>query len=88
MINPAKAPGGAPCGDFFTATPVRSTGSIELYAALCRGDTALTRAQGRVSGVTGPDDRHFRELVYQVAVKVFDVRPGHNPSGIGGADPS
>ena len=88
MINPAKAPGGAPCGDFATATPVWSTGSIELHAALCRGDTALTRAQGRVSGVTGPADRHFRELVYQVAIKVIEVRPGHNPSGTNSADPS
>ena len=88
MINPAKSPGGAPCGDLATATPVRSTGNIELHAALCRGDTALTRAQGRVSGVTGPDDERFREQVYQVAIKVFEVRPGHNPSGTEGADPS
>lgn len=92
MLNPANAPQGAPCGDFATATPVTrpiaSGGDIEIHAALCRGITPLTRAQGRAGGLTGPDDARFRDLVYQVANKVFQSPPGSNPRSGDGTDPS
>ena len=66
---------GIPCGDVsrLRFTPA-SDGRIAVQAALCRGGGLLTRADGVASGVTGPNDPKFRELMFQVSRKLFATR--------------
>ncbi len=63
---------GIPCSDVsrLRFSPA-ADGRIAVQAALCRHGGLLTRADGVASGVTGPDDPKFRELMFQVSRKLF-----------------
>ena len=50
--------------------PTRGEG-INVLAAFCRGDKALTEIKGYTDSAAGPDDRVFRDLVGQVTQGLF-----------------
>jgi hypothetical protein len=77
VFNANRISSGAPCGNLDVLRPVPApSGNVRLLAALCRAGTTLTAAQGFVDGVSGPDDPRFRQLVYQIAIKLFHYQPG------------
>jgi hypothetical protein len=49
---------------------------VEVLAALCRGDTAISSADGRVQVGSGPASSEFRRSVAQVGTTLF---PARNP---------
>ncbi|HEY0523928.1 MAG TPA: hypothetical protein VGD08_11090 [Stellaceae bacterium] len=61
-----------------TPRPPAPPGSrIPLSAALCRGDVALTAADGMLGAAAGPQDLAFRNGLAQFSLALF---PGYNPN--------
>lgn len=61
-----------------TPRPPAAPGSrIPLSAALCRGDVALTAADGMLAAAAGPQDPAFRNGLAQFSLALF---PGYNPN--------
>jgi hypothetical protein len=81
VFNADHARSGLPCGDLSKLRPGPApSGNVRIQAALCR-----TGVEGVVENVSGPDDPKFRQLVYQVAVKLFRYQPGsggHRPAEV------
>ena len=72
VFNADHARSGLPCSDLSKLRPGSApSGNVRVQVALCRGGTMLTGVQGVVEDVSGPDDPKFRQLVYQVAAKLF-----------------
>jgi hypothetical protein len=82
ILGPGASAHQAPCGnlDAIDPTAVSSDGRLEVHAALCRGTAPLTRARGRLNSVDSPDDPQFRQLIFQVANKVFEKEPTGQPT--------
>jgi hypothetical protein len=77
VFNADHARSGLPCGDLSKLRPGPApSGNVRIQAALCRSGAMLTGVEGVVENVSGPDDPKFRQLVYQVAVKLFRYQPG------------
>jgi len=56
------------------AGPVQASardGTVHARGAFCIADQRLTEIQGRVGGVTGPDDPGFQALLTQITLALF-----------------
>ena len=84
VFNAGYFSSGLPCGDLDALRPGPApSGNVAVQAALCRGGAALTGVRGSVEGVGGPDDPKFRQLIHQVAIKLFRYpRRGGPSSGL------
>jgi len=68
---PAGATSDQACAQRVTPTAGRTSDTIQVLAAFCSGDLAVSEAGGRAGGITGPDDPKFRSLVRQVAYSLI-----------------
>jgi hypothetical protein len=60
-----------------------SDGHVEILAALCRGDKAVTSIRGWAYDIGGPTSTRLRELLKNIAVNLYPQRDEDR----GGADP-
>jgi hypothetical protein len=67
--------GSAVCQTAGSAGP--QAGTIRVYAAACRGPSALAAVQAEVSAVNSPDDPGFRRLIAEATLELFF--PSSNP---------
>ncbi len=60
-------------------TPVElepaAIGTVKVRMAICRGGAAMTRVEGTVGNVDGPDAPAFRHLIEQMAVRLYRGPP-------------
>jgi hypothetical protein len=67
----------ASLGSLTPRSPAPPGSRIPLSAALCRGDVALTAADGTIGAAAGPEDPVFRKGLAQFSLALF---PGYNPN--------
>jgi hypothetical protein len=68
-----------PSGVFGTAP----AGQVNVIAAFCRGDRAVTSAEGRIGTGAGPHSPEFQHGVSQFAVVLFPGHMNDHPGGDG-----
>jgi hypothetical protein len=64
------------CKDGKSIEPGTGGDYVKVNAALCAADQPLTGVNGRVGGLTGPDDPKFRRLMSQITTNLL---PPYNP---------
>lgn len=54
-------------------------GTVRVHAALCANNKPLTAVSGEIGGVSSPSDPAFKQLIGQMTVLLFPLRP--SPGG-------
>lgn len=57
------------------------SGGVSLLSVFCQWGRVLSEAEGTVSGMRGPDDPRFRDLVRQVTASLFPVYDHYDVGG-------
>ncbi len=76
VFDTGIGPFGYECVDLSNVNlDVDASGKIRVHAAICRGGAPMTRIEGSVGGVSGPNDPTLHALLDRMAERLFRAPP-------------